>query len=311
MNKILVTGGTGMVGSAIHQVLGDRGVYIGTKTCDFRNLKDTVTLIKQQQPSAIIHLAARVGGVKENQDNMGEFFYENMKINLNVLHAAHLAGVPKLVSLLSTCVFPDQTNYPLFEKNIHNGEPHSTNFGYAYAKRMLDVQSRAYRCQYGSNFITAIPNNLYGENDNFHLTKGHVIPAMIRKIHEANLNRDDKVEMWGDGSPLREFTHSTDIARILLFLLDHYNDPEPINIGDTREISIKDVATMVANILDYRGEINWNQNFPNGQSRKPSNNDKLHSLGWTTNNYIPLAEGLVETCKWFKEQYPDVRGARI
>jgi GDP-L-fucose synthase len=308
MNKILVTGGTGMVGKALENILGNKGVYVGRNLCNFKNLEKTIELLKDTKPSAVIHLAARVGGVTENKDHMAEFYYDNMMINLNVLHGSHIAKVPKVVSLLSTCIFPDAVKYPLTEEKIHNGEPHHTNFGYAYAKRMLDVQSRSYRRQYGSQFITAVPNNLYGNNDNFHLTQSHVIPAMIRKIYEAKINHQKTVKLWGDGTPLREFTHVSDIARILLFLVESYEEENPINIGNTEETSILTLAETIAMLLEYEGELVWDTSFPNGQHKKPSSNNKLKLLGWNTEDYVPLKKGLQETCSWFVENYPKVRG---
>jgi GDP-L-fucose synthase len=173
---------------------------------------------------------------------------------------------------------------------------------------MVDVMSRAYRQQYGCNFITAIPNNLYGENDNYDLANSHVIPALTRKIWEAKINRKSSVECWGDGSPLREFTYSQDIARILIFLLKNYDGAGPINIGNTVEYSIKDVVRILCEVLEYDGKIVWNTEKPGGQHRKPSSNLKLLDLGWKKENYTPLKAGLIKTCKWFKMNYPHIRG---
>ena len=169
------------------------------------------------------------------------------------------------------------------------------------------MQSRAYRQQHGCNFITAIPNNLFGSYDNFHLENSHVIPAIIRKMHEANLNGEDIV-LWGDGSPLREFTYSNDLANILLFLLENYDAPEPINVGNTQEISIKDVAEMIAEISDFKGKIIWDTSKPMGQYRKPSDNSKLIKLGWKQEYYTDLRKSLTETYKWVILNYPNIRG---
>tara|TARA_R110002153_G_C13125747_1_gene479330 strand:- start:168 stop:761 length:594 start_codon:yes stop_codon:yes gene_type:complete len=196
----------------------------------------------------------------------------------------------------------------LTEDQLHLGPPHGSNFGYAYAKRMVDVMSRAYRQQYGCNFITAIPNNLYGENDNFDLENSHVIPALIRKVWEAKTNNKNYIECWGDGTPLREFTYSGDIAKILLFLLENYNQPEPINIGNTDEYSIKEVVEIICKQLDYSGEVVWQTDKPSGQHRKPSSNQKLLDLGWKKEDYISLEEGLKKTCEWFIMTYPNARG---
>jgi len=297
----LITGGSGMIGTAFKNLLPD-AEYI-TK----EQLHDFSYIIKDK---LVIHLAAKVGGVKANTDFISDFYTHNSEINQKVLDYARIGKAKKVVSLLSTCVYPDApyVTYPLTEEQLHMGPPHSSNFGYAYAKRMIDVMSRAYRQQYGCNFITAIPNNLYGENDNFDLENSHVIPALMRKIWEAKINNQPSVEVWGDGSPLREFTYSLDIAKMLLFLLENYNEPEPINIGNTEEYSIKEVVQILCNELEYDGKIEWNKTKPNGQFRKTSSNKKLLDLGWQENNFTPLKEGLKRTCKWFKINYPNVRG---
>jgi GDP-L-fucose synthase len=299
--KIVITGGSGMVGNTIKNLIN------GSQCLD-RKYFETLSFYNKN----IIHLAARVGGVKANTNFISDFYTDNNIINQKVLLKAFSDKAKKVVSLLSTCVYPDEpfVTYPLTEDQLHNGPPHSSNFGYAYAKRMLDVQSRAYRQQYGCNFITAIPNNLYGESDNFDLENSHVIPALIRKIYEAKLNNFSEVEVWGDGSCLREFTYSLDIAKILLFLLENYNEPDPINIGNTKEYSIKEVVKLLCKILEYDGKIFWNNDKPSGQFRKPSSNQKLLNFGWKESDYTPLEEGLKKTCEWFKINYPNIRGIK-
>ena len=228
-----------MVGAAFESLESEH-TFIRVGSADYNLMlgSEADRMLAENNPDAIIHLAAKVGGVKANMDYLGDFFYENVLINTHVLESAHQHGVSKVVSLLSTCVYPNQVNYPLTPDQVHNGPPHNSNYAYAHAKRMLDVQSRAYRDQYGCNFITAIPNNLFGENDNFDLDNSHVLPAMIRKMYEATLyNRD--VVLWGDGTPLREFTYSADLARALLLLVEGYDGRDPINVGNTVEISIK------------------------------------------------------------------------
>jgi len=306
MSVILITGGSGMVGTAVKHVLPN-ALYPTRKELP---LSENVVF---KDVDYIIHLAAKVGGVKANIDFMGEFYYENERINQNVLQAAKEAGVKKVISLLSTCVYPNSSHiprYPLIEEYLHLGPPHISNYGYAYAKRMVDVMSRAYREQYGCNFITAIPNNLYGENDNFDLEDSHVIPALMRKIWEAKINNKPSVECWGDGSPLREFTYSEDIARILMFLMDNYNEKDPINIGNTEEYSIRDVVFLLCQYFKYDGKIIWNTNMPSGQLRKPTNNQKLLDLGWKEEWYTPFKSGLKKTCEWFIMNYPSVRGIK-
>jgi len=306
-DKCIVTGGTGMVGHAMKRALPDAsypdrsylGLILGPPWRE-THLKD----------KNIIHLAAKVGGLQANLNSVGDFYFENHKLNQRLLESAKMAGSKKVVSLLSTCIYPDAQyiTYPLTEDQLHLGPPHHSNFGYAYAKRMVDVMSRAYRQQYGCNFITAIPNNLYGENDNFDLENSHVIPALMRKIWEAKINEKPSVECWGDGSPLREFTYSEDIAKILLFLLEEYEEEHPVNIGNTEEHSIKQVVEILCDLLEYGGKIVWNTAKPSGQFRKPSSNQKLLNLGWKEEWYTPLRIGLKKTCAWFKNSYPKVRG---
>ncbi len=306
--RVLITGGTGMVGSAFeNQQTRHDLVFVGSSEYDLVSWYDTMRMVENIRPNAIIHLAAKVGGVKANIENQGDFYTTNTMINTNVLRAAKNFNVNKVVSLLSTCVYPDLVNYPLTEDQIHNGPPHVSNFGYAYAKRMLDIQSRAYRNQYSCNFITAVPNNLFGEHDNFDLQNSHVIPAIIRKIHEAKLDNEDVI-LWGDGSPIREFTYSKDLAKILLFLLENYNDPYPINVGNNQQISIKKVAFLISEIMNFNGKIVWDTTKPKGQFKKPSDNSKIINLGWKEENYTNFEKALTDTCKWFIINYPKVRG---
>ena len=305
--KVAITGGSGMVGSAFRDLIPN-AVYASSKDYNLTEKEEADNMMKTLSPDVVIHLAARVGGIKGNTDFIGDFYRDNILINTNVLEAARKQNVKKLISVLSTCVYPDKVTYPIREEAMHGGEPHFSNFGYAYAKRMLDVQSRAYRQQFGCNFITAIPNNLYGENDNFHLENSHVIPALMRKIWEAKKSGAPAVECWGTGKPLREFTYSQDLARILLFLLERYNFSSPINVGNTEEHSIREIAELLCEYLEYDGEIVWNISKPSGQYKKPSSNARLLALGWEKENYTPLKEGLKKTCEWFKISYPDIRG---
>jgi GDP-L-fucose synthase len=301
---MIITGGTGMVGSAFKKI-APQAEYI-TKD-QFHNLSYDIS------EKYVIHLAAKVGGVRANTEYVADFYSENSILNEKILNYAHKNGATKLVSLLSTCIYPDAAyiKYPLTEDQLHLGPPHDSNYGYAYAKRMVDVMTRAYRQQYGCNFITAVPNNLYGENDNFDLENSHVIPALIRKVWEAKVNNINHVECWGDGSPLREFTYSEDIARILIFLLENYNSPEPINIGNTDEYSIKEVVQIICKLLEYDGDVVWQTDKPSGQHRKPSSNQKLLDLGWKKEDYTSLEKGLKETCEWFIINYPNnIRGVK-
>lgn len=305
--KVLITGASGMIGTAVREVLPE-AAFVSSRNFDLRKTQDAERMYRYYEPDYMIHLAAKVGGVKANTDYIADFYRENILINTNVLEMAKKYKVKKVVSVLSTCVYPDKvTQYPLTEEQLHLGEPHPSNYGYAYAKRMLEVQSRAYRDQYGCDFVCAIPNNLYGENDNFHLQEGHVIPALIRKFHEAK-NNSTPVEIWGDGSPLREFTYSLDMAKILVYILGKQDTPPLLNIGNTTESQISDVANIIAEIFDYKGEIVYNTDMPSGQKRKPSSNQKLLQLGWKKESYTSLKDGLKKVCKWFIMNYPNVRG---
>jgi len=308
--RILITGGTGMVGSAFRVYEPDGAVRVGSSDCNLTDISETMSLLHEHKPDAVVHLAARVGGVKGNYDFVGDFFRENIMMNTNILEACRLYEVSKVVSLLSTCIYPDSPRYPLTEDQIHAGEPHYSNFGYAYAKRMIEVQCRAYRQQYGCNFVTAVPNNIFGENDNFDLENSHVIPAIIRKIYEARENDENTVTLWGDGSPLREFTYSSDVADALMFVMRNYDDATPINIGCTGEISIKNVAELIARNMNYGGEIVWDVSMPKGQLRKPSSNGRFLDLGWDDSFYTPFKTGLSRTCTWFEKNYPNVRGVK-
>ena len=302
---ILITGGTGLAGYQLKKMIPD-AICIGSNI-DLRDRIAVNSLFEKIKPIKVIHCAAKVGGLGANINYKGEFFYDNIMINTNVIEACRKYDVEKLVCFLSTCIFPDDVEYPLTEEKIHLGEPHSSNYPYAYAKRMVDVMTRAYRQQYGCNFITVIPNNLFGPNDNYDLESSHVIPAIMRKMHEAKLGNENVI-LWGDGSPLREFTCSKDLAEILLFLLEHYDEPEPINVGNTQEYSIKEVAEMIAEIVGFDGKIVWDTSKPMGQHRKPSDNSKLIELGWKQENYTDLKKSLTETYKWVILKYPNLRG---
>jgi len=302
--RILVTGGTGMVGTALQEVV-PRATFVSSKQFELRDANLVGQMFARYNPDCVIHLAAKVGGIKANMDNLGDFYLDNIVINTNVLETARKYETKKVISLLSTCVYPNNARYPLTEDQIHDGPPHESNFAYAYAKRMLDVQSRAYRKQYGCNFITAVPNNLFGENDNFDLEDSHVIPAMIRKFYEAGLSGEN-VYLWGDGTPLREFSYSKDLANILMLLIKEYDDEHPINVGNTEEHSIKEVAEMIAKIMRYDGEIIWQTDKPKGQYKKPSDNAKLREICEV--RYTGFEQALTNACEWFIMNYPNVRG---
>lgn len=304
-NDYLITGGTGLLGHALKKIIPN-GIFISSKDYDLTNQSHVKHMFSLYKPKYVFHLAAKVGGVKSNSDNNATFYTQNVLMNTNILEQARQNNTQKVISLLSTCIYPDNCEYPLTEEQIHNGPPHDSNYGYAYSKRMLEVQSRAYRQQYNCNFITAIPNNLFGEHDNFHLENSHVIPAIIRKIYDAK-NNNTNVLLWGNGLSLREFTYAEDVARILLLLIHNYDSNQPLNIGNTKEFSINEIANKIAQILNFENKIIWDVNQPNGQFKKPSSNEKFKSL-YPNFNYTNFDLALTNTIKWFISNYPNVRG---
>ncbi|NBP04343.1 MAG: GDP-L-fucose synthase, partial [Proteobacteria bacterium] len=312
--NILVTGANGLLGRALLSTLEKEPYNVcapSSKELNLNSKENVDRYIANNKIDCVYHLAARVGGVKANTEFVGNFYDQNIAINTNVLSACLVFGIPKVVSVLSTCVYPDApyVSYPLTEDQLHLGPPHDSNFGYAYAKRMLDVQTRAYRKQFGVNYVTVIPNNMFGKYDNFHLENSHVLPALIRKIWEAKLNNHPTVEIWGDGSPLREFTYADDIARILVKVSEEYDEEHPLNIGNTEEHSIASVVKKIVEYLEYDGKIVFNTSKPSGQFRKPSSNKRLlEKTSWRAEDYTPFDIALKKTCDWFKIAYPNVRG---
>lgn len=296
----LVTGGTGMVGSAIQADL-----KIGRKDCDLTNWAAVNAFFETHKPKEVIHCAAKVGGVWGNMNYKGDFFRENILMNTHIIEAARLHGVERLVAFLSTCVFPDDVEYPLTEKKIHQGVPHTSNDAYAYAKRMTDVQIRAYREQYGLNYVSVIPTNIYGPNDLFDMENGHVVPSLIHRCFLAREQGKD-LEVWGSGTPLREFIFSEDVARLSEWALENYEEAEPIIFSTSEETSIKELVEMIAELLHFKGKLIWLTDKPDGQYRKPSDNSKLQQY-LPDFQYTPLYEGLKKTIEWFEATYPAVR----
>ena len=297
--KTLVTGGSGLVGSAIESD------YKPTRNeLDLLDLYSILDYIVANDIDSIIHCAARVGGIKANSEHLGEFYYDNIIMNSNVLEAARITGVKKVVSFMSTCVFPADATYPLTPDQIHLGEPHQSNYAYAYSKRMVEVQSRAYRDQYGCNFVTVIPCNIYGKHDNFNLESGHVIPSLIHKCYLAK-QYDTPFEVWGTGRAYREFIYAKDVGKLAAWTLENYDDSEPLIISPDEEVSIAQIAQEIAYRMEFNGVIRYNQKL-DGQLRKPSDNSKLKQLiGSFT--FTPIEEGLEESIGWFVENYERAR----
>ena len=293
---LMVTGGRGLVGSAI-----DADLKPTRDELDLMELDSVVDFINENDITHIIHCAAKVGGIKANMDHLGEFFFENILLNTNLLEAAKRCKVEKVVSFMSTCVFPDDATYPLTPDQIHNGEPHQSNYAYAYAKRMLDVQSRAYRDQFGCNYVTVIPCNIYGPNDNFDLESSHVIPALIRKCAEAVQNGTDFV-IWGSGKASREFIYVDDVATICKWVLHNYNDSIPFIISPDEEIRISSLAEEISSIMNFNGNIVYDQEYPDGQLKKPSDNSVLKE-NMPEFRFTPISEGLGKAIDWYVSEY--------
>jgi GDP-L-fucose synthase len=298
--KTLVTGGYGMVGSAM-----ETQIKLSREICDLTNPKQTEALFRTIRPDGVIHCAGKVGGIGGNSNYKGEYFYDNLMINTNVIEASRRAGVKRLVAFLSTCVFPDNVSYPLTVDQVHQGEPHSSNYPYAYAKRMADVQIRAYREQYGLNYTSIIPSNIYGPNDNFNLDHGHVMPMLIHKLYLAKKNKTD-FTVWGSGKPLREFIYSKDIAKIAEWALENYEGTEPLIVSGDDEISIKDLVGLLVDEFKFKGKVVFDETKPDGQFRKPSDNSLIKEL-LPDFEYTPFEQGIKETVNWFKENYENAR----
>ena len=300
MTKVLVTGGYGMVGSAM-----ESQIKLSRETCDLTNPKQTHKLFQLIKPDGVIHCAGKVGGIGGNSNYKGEYFYDNLMINTNVIESARKAGVKNLVAFLSTCVFPDKVKYPLTVDQIQLGEPHESNYPYAYAKRMADVQIRAYREQYGINYTSIIPSNIYGPNDNFSLEHGHVMPMLIHKLYLAKQNKTD-FTVWGSGKPLREFIYSKDIAKVAEWALFNYEGTDPLIVSGDEEISIKDLVGLLVDEFKFKGKVIFDKTKPDGQLRKPSDNSKIKEL-MPDFKYTPFEKGIKETVNWFIENYDEAR----
>jgi GDP-L-fucose synthase len=309
--KFLITGGFGLLGSEIYNLRND-SIIFSSKELNLLNFDDfnefLKSKIKNENVDCVIHCAAKVGGVLANMNNQQEFLESNLKINDNVFKACKENNI-KLVSILSSCIYPKEefVTYPLTENQLHNGPPHPSNYGYAYAKRMLEIKTRAHNEKSTNKFINIIPNNLYGLNDNFNLEAGHVIPAMLHKFHLAKINNLDNVVVWGDGTPVREFTFARDMARDIVWLAENYNGSKgPVNVGCTNNYDIKYLANLIAKVSGYSGKIVFDSSKPNGQKEKPMSTVVFRSLGYNQ-NYTSLRDGLKETYEFFKQNYESLR----
>ncbi|HPH19775.1 MAG TPA: GDP-L-fucose synthase [Haliscomenobacter sp.] len=296
-SKIYIAGHRGMVGSAIFRCLEKAGYHhLLTRTSselDLRNQEAVKTFFELERPEYLFLAAAKVGGIVANNTYRGEFLYENLMIQNNVIHAAKEYGVKKLLFLGSSCIYPKLAPQPLKEEYLLSGFLEPTNEPYAIAKIAGIKLCEAYRDQYGCNFISAMPTNLYGPNDNYDLHTSHVLPALIRKFHEAKINGDSTVEIWGTGKPLREFLHVDDLAEACLFLMLNYNEASHINIGTGEDLSILELAELIRGIVGFSGEIQLNTTKPDGTPRKLLDVSRIHTLGWK--HRIGLQEGIERT----------------
>lgn len=293
-SKIYVAGHRGMVGSAIVKDLESKGfTNIITRTSSELNLidqKGVASFFEIEKPEYVFLAAAKVGGIIANNTYKADFIYENILIQSNVIHQSYKTGVKKLLFLGSTCIYPKLAPQPLKEEYLLTGLLEETNEPYAIAKIAGIKMCDAYRDQYGCNFISVMPTNLYGFNDNYDLQNSHVLPALVRKFHEAKVNNEKEVVVWGTGTPLREFLHASDMASACVYLMQHYNDKGFVNIGSGKEISIKDLAFLIKDIVGFEGNVVFDSSKPDGTPRKLTDTTKLNSLGWKYS--IELAAGI-------------------
>jgi GDP-L-fucose synthase len=303
-HKIYIAGHRGMVGSAIHRNLQKKGfknfIFRTSAELDLRDQKQVADFFAKEKPDHVFLAAAKVGGIQANNTYRAEFLYDNLMIQNNVIHQSYLNNVKKLMFLGSSCIYPKLAPQPLKEEYLLSDYLEDTNEPYAIAKIAGIKMVENYRRQYGCDYISVMPTNLYGPNDNYNLNNSHVLPALIRKFHEAKENNAPAVEMWGTGSPLREFLHADDMADACVFLMQNYSDQKHVNIGTGTDLSIKDLALMIKKIVGYTGEIKHDLTKPDGTPRKLMDVSFLHSLGWKHN--IELEQGVTEVYKDFKEK---------
>lgn len=295
--KIYVAGHNGMVGSAIVRKLRSKGfnnlILRSSSEVDLRDQSATRDFISSEKPDLVFMAAAKVGGIQANNIYRAEFLYDNLLIASNVIHSAYEYGVEKLLFLGSSCIYPKKAPQPMNEDSLLTGPLEPTNEPYAIAKIAGIKLCESYRRQYGANFISAMPTNLYGPGDNYDLQNSHVLPALLRKIHEAKVSGTSSVEIWGSGNPLREFMHVDELADALVFLMEEYNDEQFINVGSGEEISIKGLAELIGRIVGYSGELKFNTDKPDGTMRKLMDSSRINAMGWQPS--ISLEEGIKAT----------------
>lgn len=300
--SVWVAGHRGMVGSAVVRRLAGEGcevVTAGRDVVDLKRQTEVEAFLRDARPDAIVMAAAKVGGILANDTRPAEFLYDNLMIEANIVNAAHEAGVDRFLFLGSSCIYPKLAPQPIPEDALLTGPLEPTNEWYAVAKIAGIKLAQAYRKQYGRDYISAMPTNLYGPGDNFDLTSSHVLPALIRKAHEAKLRGDREMVVWGTGSPLREFLHADDCADALVFLLKTYSGHDHVNVGSGEDISILDLTRLVCRVVGFDGEIVHDLSKPDGTPRKLMSADRLRAMGWQPK--INLEDGIAETYRWFQE----------
>ena len=309
-SRIFVAGHRGLVGSAVCRRLKDLGYRnLLTATRDQLDLRDQAAVsywFRANRPEYVYLVAGTVGGIMANSTRPAEFIYDNMMIHATVVHSAHLFGAKKLLYLGSSCIYPRHATQPMKEEELLTGPLEPTNESYAIAKIAGIKLCQSYRKQYGSDFISAMPTNLYGPNDNFDLTSSHVLPAMIRKFHDARVEGRDEVVVWGTGAPRREFLHVDDLADACVFLMQHYDESSHINVGTGEDVSIRELAEMVRRVVHPTAKIVWDDTKPDGTPRKLLDVSRLHNLGWR--HRISLGEGIESTYQWFLTHRAELRG---
>jgi GDP-L-fucose synthase len=308
-SKIYIAGHRGMVGSAIHRKLQEKGftnfVLKTSKELDLRNQQAVADFFQTEKPEYVFMAAAKVGGIIANNTYRADFLYENLAIQNNVIHSSYENEVTKLMFLGSSCIYPKLAPQPLKEDYLLSGFLEETNEPYAIAKIAGIKLCEAYRTQYGCDYISVMPTNLYGPNDNYDLQNSHVLPAMIRKFHEAKVSKNQGVNLWGTGSPMREFLHADDLAEACVYLMENYSQPEFINVGTGTDVTIKELAETVKEIVGFEGSLNWDTTKPDGTPRKLMDVSRLHAQGWK--HKIDLKEGIALAYQDFLEHHDTLR----
>ncbi len=304
--RVWVAGHRGMVGSALVRALEARGdvdiVKAGREVVDLKDQAQVRAWMKREKPQAILLAAAKVGGILANATYPADYLYDNLMIEGNIIEAAHREDVEKLLFLGSTCIYPKFAEQPIREESLLTGELEPTNEWYAIAKIAGIKLCQAYRKQHGRDFISAMPTNLYGPRDNFDLSSSHVLPALIRKVHDAKLS-GGKVTIWGSGTPRREFMHVDDLADAVIYIMEHYSDAPHLNVGLGEDVTIRELAETAGKVVGFTGEFVYDSSKPDGTPRKLTDNAKLRALGWSPR--IGLEEGIADTYRWFVENWRD------